>query len=698
MYLTTKIKFLIVCILFFLNIAIGQNQTIDDLLVTLQTNQKNDSLRVNTLNDLAWELTRIDEEKALKYAAEAKKISEQILYFKGNATSKTRIGTIYTNQNKLKKAENIFLEVLSIEQNIGHTYGTGRAQNQLGRIYTLQKQSEKAIAYYLAALENFKSLKLKYQMASINNNIGVLYNNTGAYDKALEYYFEVLEIRKELDDESETAYSLSNIGALYINLEMYPSAIKYLMESKLILEEFDRVYELTDVYMNLGIAYFKMNKIALSLEYTKKSALLNDELGLEKKNVVLYNMMAAVYYVENKLNEATSYYEKSLVIIKKYNLTEYLAEAYCNLGNIEFRKELYESAVDYYTDALELAAQSSNVNVQIEAYGNLALSHTELKEFDKALSFKNQFVKLKESMFDTSKRAIITKANFQEEQMELNSLAKDKVITQQELDNSKIKNYALSIGFFLLILLLIAIIRGSKQKRKADMAIIDKQKVSELLKNQEMKSINAMIEGQESERQRIARDLHDRLGSILSMVKVHFKSVEENIEELKSSNIKQYEKANELLDNACDEVRKISHDMASGVLTKFGLVAALEDLKETLEESNQIEVEFIAHGLNNRLDNDVEITIYRIIQELISNILKYAKAKNITIQLVSRENQLNISVEDDGVGFDVNDKKNRGMGLKNVATRVESLDGELHIDSMINKGTSISIDIPIKEI
>ncbi|WP_298416843.1 sensor histidine kinase [uncultured Kordia sp.] len=681
-----------------MNTTIGQNKIINDLLLTLQTNQKNDSLKVNTLNDLAWEFTKINEDKALEYATKAENISKQISNWKGNATSKIRIGTIYTNQNKLKEAEAIILEALDVELKIEHIYGIGRAQNQLGRIYTLQNNIEKGISYYLKALEHFKSLELQPLVASINNNIGVLHDRSENYKKAIAYYFEVLKIRRELGDKQLTAYTLSNIGGLYIELEMYSSALEYLNESKLILEKTDQVYELSNVYANLGMAYFKMNKLALSSEYNKKSILLNEKLGFEKKNVPIYNTMGALFYINNELDEALSYYQKSLSIIKKYKLNDYTSEIYCNLGNVEFKKNLYQKAIDYYLKSLDFAEQSNNKNTQLEANINLALSYTRLKKYDKALKFNSKYIQLKDSMFTKTKNAIVMKASLEEEQMELNALAKDKIITQKELDNSKIKNYALSIGLFLLILLLMAIIRGSKQKRKADLAIIEKQKVSELLKNQEMKSINAMIEGQEGERQRIARDLHDRLGSILSMVKIHFKSVEENIETLKISNIKQYEKANQLLDNACDEVRKISHDMASGVLTKFGLVAALEDLKETLEETNQVEVEFIAHGLDNRLDNDVEITIYRIIQELISNTLKYAKAKNITIQLISREDNLNVSVEDDGIGFDTKDERNRGIGLINVASRVESLEGELHVDSMIGKGTSISIDIPIKEI
>ncbi len=261
----------------------------------------------------------------------------------------------------------------------------------------------------------------------------------------------------------------------------------------------------------------------------------------------------------------------------------------------------------------------------------------------------------------------------------------------------------LSIFILLCIIIIQAILLHKSSKRNK---ILNKNfeisnlKIEELLKKQELKSIRAMIEGQEDERRRIASDLHDRLGSMLSMVKLHYQSVEQNIKHLNISNQRQYSKANILLDEACAEVRKIAHDMVSGTLAKFGLIAALDDLKDSLEDNNNtLNIDLIVHGFKNRLEQKNEVTIYRIIQELISNVLKHANASEIVIQLIFNQNGLNLIVEDNGNGFDVNNiPKDGGMGLKNVLSRVDEIKGQLNIDSSLDKGTTVTIDIPLNEL
>lgn len=243
-------------------------------------------------------------------------------------------------------------------------------------------------------------------------------------------------------------------------------------------------------------------------------------------------------------------------------------------------------------------------------------------------------------------------------------------------------------------ILFFVILKFRKEKREKEIVT---QKNIELLKKQELKSIKAMIDGQEKERKRIAQDLHDRLGSMLSMVKLHYKSVEDSLDKLKQENKNQYEKASMLLDEACDAVREIAHEMISGVLTKFGLTAALEELKETIESSNTLEVELITYGLDDRLENKMEMEVYGIIQELIHNVIKHAKAKELSIQLLKKEEKLQVIVEDDGIGFDIfNTDQNDGMGLKSVYSRVDDLFGEIAIDSGKGKGTTITIQIPLE--
>ncbi len=205
-----------------------------------------------------------------------------------------------------------------------------------------------------------------------------------------------------------------------------------------------------------------------------------------------------------------------------------------------------------------------------------------------------------------------------------------------------------------------------------------------------------MLDGQEDERQRIAGDLHDRLGSMLATVKMHFNVLDDNIVNMGEKNVNQYRRANALLDEACEEVRKISHNLSTGMIMSFGLVPALQELGESVGSTGKMNCKILVYGLHERLETFVEISIYRMVQELFSNILKHAQAKNVTVQLNRLENALTITVEDDGVGFNVEDKmKGSGMGLKSVLLRIEKLKGNFTVDSNPGKGTIAILELPL---
>ena len=179
------------------------------------------------------------------------------------------------------------------------------------------------------------------------------------------------------------------------------------------------------------------------------------------------------------------------------------------------------------------------------------------------------------------------------------------------------------------------------------------------------------------------------------MVKLHFSSLEEKIDTSNPAKEK-FLSTSELLDVAAREVRMISHDLMSGVLAKFGLVPALEDLGSKINETGEIVVNLFTENINGSLDGEQELQVYRIVQELVANTLKHARASEINIQLNEHDDIVNLLVEDDGVGFDpLNLRKEAGMGLENLKARVAKLNGTLNIDSGKGAGTTISIDIPI---
>ncbi len=221
------------------------------------------------------------------------------------------------------------------------------------------------------------------------------------------------------------------------------------------------------------------------------------------------------------------------------------------------------------------------------------------------------------------------------------------------------------------------------------------QKTTTLLKEQEINTINAMIEGQEKERLHIARDLHDSLGGTLAAVKMHIDNLQINIES--SHNPQELlDKANILISEAYTSVRSIAHERNSGVMAKEGLLPAIEKLANKVSTPSGLTIEIQHFGLEERLSNHLEITIFRIIQELVTNVIKHAQATELQISLTQHQEELNIVVEDNGKGFIVGKLPEKdGMGLGSIERRVEHLEGTMEVDSTPSKGTNIIIDIPI---
>jgi signal transduction histidine kinase len=202
----------------------------------------------------------------------------------------------------------------------------------------------------------------------------------------------------------------------------------------------------------------------------------------------------------------------------------------------------------------------------------------------------------------------------------------------------------------------------------------------------------SILKGQEDERNRLAQDLHDGLGGMLSGVKLTLSAMKGNII-LPEEGGRLFTKAFELLDNSIGEMRRVAHNMMPEALVKLGLQQALQDYCDGINESKILLINCEFHGLENRIDSSTEIIIYRIVQELINNIIKHANAGNALVQVIRKETELNITVEDDGKGFVKEDiAALTGAGLKNIQSRVDYLKGELDIKSTPGLGTSVHIN------
>jgi signal transduction histidine kinase len=213
-----------------------------------------------------------------------------------------------------------------------------------------------------------------------------------------------------------------------------------------------------------------------------------------------------------------------------------------------------------------------------------------------------------------------------------------------------------------------------------------------IIKEQE-RGLAAIIQAQEDERRKIAKDLHDGVGRQISAISMNFQAFTRKIAKDIPDLGKETEKIKSLIFDTSEEIRSISHQMMPRALTQLGLVDAMEDTIEISFKNSGIQVEFSIHGMEERLSQEIETGIYRIAQELISNVIKHSGASIVIIELSRIDNKILLTVKDDGIGIKQAD--NRGIGITNITSRVNALNGSFTIEALPGKGTLAAIKISL---
>lgn len=549
-----------------------------------------------------------------------------------------------------------------------------------------------ALILYTHALQLFQELHNLDGQANCLNNLGIVHWRMGDRVKATECYLASARLNDSTRNTLGLAKNQINLGNLYASYNDYRKAVNSFNAAKENLALLKDTSELTALTaMNIGNLYSDLDND----EYDAQLAKNNYKIALQRFESLedtfhiagIYNNFGLIAENANKLDSALFYY--TLALRLRSSIKDYggLVISYLNIGNICKKQKKYEAAMQHYHQGLQLAKEAGDaINYLYLLKNQLSLS-LEITGQGAASAQFADYEDLKDSIFNVEKSRQIAEieTKYETERKEREILEGKAALRQKSIQNKNlIAGLILTVFATGLIIILI-------MQRNRMMKIVSKrndllynQQINQLLKEQELKTFDALMEGQEKERIRIAEDLHDRLGSTLTAARLHFEAMKIN------SNTKAFE----LLDNAIDETRQIAHNMQSGVLMKFGLYAALHDLKETIESSNQLAVHIQTIQFDNRLTPEQEVNLYRIAQECISNILKHAGASLAQITVERAENRLAMTIEDNGSGFDISGIT-PGIGLKNLASRAAKINGEFTIESAAGKGTKVSITMQV---
>lgn len=538
------------------------------------------------------------------------------------------------------------------------------------------------------------------------------------YDKGLWYFYNGLNHRSD-DDHDKGFLNLLKAEKLFKELDSLKDAADTNYEIIILLSHQENNQVNIEPFLNKYIAYAKSQKnpLILARAYSRVASnymqvdsfqksqdyylkTFNQIEKIQEENIreisnakiklnygSLYRTVSKEIGGNKEYDSALYFYKKALPILLKYKLNNDIATTYNNIGYSYFGKNEFKRATNYYKKADSIPLKEYNAKTKIVFYKNMAEAYDSLKDYKNVTLYLNKFIQLKDSINNKEQNKAIADINTKYKTAE-----KDKENAELKADKAQTNIY-LTIALAVLALVIISAYLIQKNTRKKQLLAeqqqeLEAQKVENLLQEQELASIDAMIAGQEKERQRIAEDLHDDLGGLMATIQLHLDNVgtENSPNALKKTKL--------LLNEAYQKIRSISHIRNAGVMANKGLLVAVNDMANKVTAANKIDIEVIDSLQDQRLENSLELSLFRIIQELTTNIIKHAKATKATIQLTQHPTSLNIMVTDNGIGFDTN-MTSSGIGLENIQKRVEHLHGNFTIDSFPQNGTTIVIDVPL---
>jgi two-component system NarL family sensor kinase len=561
-------------------------------------------------------------------------------------------------------------------------------------------KADTGIAFDLEAIRLAAQANLKKMLGRAYNNTANIYKERKEdYSDALDYYLKALDIVQQLRDTGDEAMILCNIGLAYGSLKENQKGYEYTLQGIRVYRSIHLEPNETSVLgLSSSLIGLKRYDTALVIlaEARARSDRLNDANFLQQ---VLQRQIEI--YTKTRQLEPLKIAATELLAVSESLSTNAVYSAWAGLSDYYYYKRDYKTATVFNDSLIAETKADTALGPLSSAYGRKAtieLARGNLPAYDRFMELQDSVENLVLSdKILKNTQELETRDSLGQEQAQIKSLN-----DENKIDTLVLRQHRWAIWALTGLLIAFAVLAGlfysnNRQKKRLLLseATLQEQKIAELEKERQLLATRSVLLGQDEERKRLAKDLHDGLGGILSVAKYSFTNMKQNFI-ITGENADAFDKSMGYLDKSIRELRRVAHNMMPEALIEFGLVTALKDYCNSITNSGALKITYQAFELtDDSIPASSASVIYRIIQELINNILKHAHATTAAIQLVRRTDALSITVEDNGKGFDVGSlKTSAGIGFLNLRNRVSYLEGTVDIQTSPGRGTFISIEIP----
>ena len=637
---------------------------------------------VDSLEAILNEPSVSDNDLFLSY----KKLSNAYLYTDTEKSLKYAMMGVHLAQKK-----NNSYQVAEFYYNVGNSYYY--ASRLDSTMYYYEQSFE--IAKYAEKSETEDKENIDYLLLRLFYSIGTINTVYGRYDLAVDYYLKALDISEKINEPDQTAALYLGIANAYIRMSNFLQAEVYYLKGEKICRELNDSIGLADVYQGLCSIFIDKEDYSQALKYGEESYRILSIIADTQAVKLMYanQGLTDVWLKIPDYGKALEYARKTVEYARQTGNSSDLSIALYMLSVCYLKQEKYRESEKIAFEALE--ADTTDIYMNSVLYGNIAQANIWLGNPVKSIEYfrktTNAIRAYSNRNFQSSLSEMEVKHETEKKELKIVALEDEKRFLEKE--KRLMTGLAITGGIVLLLTLasFFFLWRWTVQKKRIveQQKKIAEQQVKQLEQEKQLVATQAVLDGETRERTRLARDLHDGLGSMLTGVKLNLLEMKKGAI-LEYADLERFDNVLGLVDRSVHEMRHVAHHLMPDSLTHFGLKSAVNDFC-----SDMPSVRFAYYGDESRLDAKLEVMIYRSIHELVNNALKHAGADKIIVQIFQEPDRIDFTVQDNGCGFDPSTVTN-GMGLQNIRTRVAAYNGIINIDSKEEVGTEINVELRIE--
>lgn len=629
----------------------------------------------------------MNTDSLLKLVPSAKEDSNKVFLF-------INLGQQYES-NQPELAKQYYREAGELSRKINFPPGIIKYITNYTFVLNMQGRFDSSLILNKESVGISRQTKDSLNLAKTLFNTGTSYRNMGDYQNAVIYYEEGKKIFARFGNEETEALANDILQLLYFSMGQYDRAIEYGEKSAQYLRKTDNLQALGVTLNNLGLSYDKKLNFKRSAALHKEAYDIGVKIGnINMQSVSILNL-GDIEMQQSHYNVLKPYFEKAIELATQIDAQETLVIANRGLAVYYFFQKDFTTAAKYGEQALAITGELNLAFERRKCLETLSSIYFGMHDLHKGEDYLRQSTVIGDSLLGETiqKNTLEIEKKYEAEKKEnqIKALTAQQKVQQLSIERKNLLNKILIGAAVVVVIVSLMAYRNYRQKQK-----IQEQRIAELETEKKLAATEAVLKGEEQERTRLAKDLHDGLGGMLSGIKYSFSTMKGNLI-MTPENAQAFERSMDMLDSSIKEMRRVAHNMMPEALVKFGLDTALKDFCNDINQSGALKVTYQSIGMQQaEIDQTSAITVYRIVQELLNNIMKHAGAESAIVQLSKTDDTLSLTVEDDGQGFNTSILHGtKGIGWSNIQTRVEYLKGKTDIQSGPDKGTSVHIELKI---